>query len=304
MIISKAVNGFKQFFYRRKKLKISPPSSWKRIFLPSELNKAFYTGLEDRLIEADCGPAAKEIVILLRESAVAQKLVSRTEVIQLLTRILRGYFKAETFVLQPDTLTVCVMLGVNGTGKTTTIAKFAKLFSAQCPVVLGAADTFRAAAREQLEHWGKELGIPVIGQASGSDSASVAYDTIHSALAKKAGLALIDTAGRMQNKENLILQLQKLLRVCGKFAGQINLKKILVLDATVGQNGFEQAKQFGEKVGVDGIIITKTDTMAGGGIIISISRLLKLPVYFYCFGEKPEAIHVFDPDEYIKNLLV
>jgi fused signal recognition particle receptor len=198
---------------------------------------------------------------------------------------------------------VFLMVGVNGAGKTTTIGKIASMFVSQGKqCVLAAADTFRAAAVEQLTIWGERSGCPVISDREGADPASVAFNAVNSGKSKNADIVLIDTAGRLQNRVNLMEELSKINRVIGKAMEGAPHETILVIDANNGQNALSQAKQFSEAVNVTGIIVTKLDGTAKGGVLIGIAKELSLPVYFVGIGEKVEDMRPFDPQEYTEAL--
>ncbi len=277
---------------------------WKKIFRFSELNEAFYSDLEERLIQSDVGGKnALAILQAFRDKVKAEKITERDAAVEALKDILTGYVLHQPLEVVPDKLNVWIIIGINGVGKTTTIAKLANHYGKNRKIILGAGDTFRAAAREQLEAWAERLHLFVIGQPAGSDAASVAYDTIHAALARGSEIALIDTAGRLHNKDNLVDQLGKLIRVTEKFADKIVRKNLLVLDATLGQSGVEQVKSFKEKVGVDGIILTKLDTQAKGGAVLNVSQSLQVPVTHVGYGERVADFAEFDPKAYVDSLV-
>jgi fused signal recognition particle receptor len=193
------------------------------------------------------------------------------------------------------------VVGVNGTGKTTTIAKLAhRLGREGRTVVLGAADTFRAAAGEQLAAWGERIGVPVVTGQEGGDPAAVAHDTLDSARARQVDVAIIDTAGRLHGKKNLMAELQKIHRVAG---GDRVDEVLLVLDATAGQNGLAQVREFTAAVPVSGIVLTKLDGSAKGGIVIAVERSLGVPVKYVGVGEGVDDLVEFDPDGFVDSLL-
>jgi fused signal recognition particle receptor len=196
---------------------------------------------------------------------------------------------------------IILVVGVNGTGKTTTIAKLAKRLSdAGKNVVLGAADTFRAAAGEQLRAWGARVGVPVVTGQQGGDPASVAFDTLESARAKEADIVIVDTAGRLHGKKNLMAELTKIHRVSG---GDRVGEVLLVLDATLGQNGLAQAREFSVAVPITGIVLTKLDGTAKGGIVMAVERYLGVPVKFVGLGEGLDDLEPFDPVNFVDSLL-
>ncbi|MEA3384697.1 MAG: signal recognition particle-docking protein FtsY [Campylobacterota bacterium] len=197
-----------------------------------------------------------------------------------------------------------LIIGVNGAGKTTTIAKLANMYKQNNKkVLLGAGDTFRAAAIEQLSTWADKLDIPIIKTKQGHDPSAVAYDTIHSAVAKDFDHAIIDTAGRLQTQKNLSVELQKIVKVCNKAYEGAPHQKIMILDGTQGNTAIAQAKAFNDIVGIDGIIVTKLDGTAKGGALFSISNQLELPIFYVGIGEKADDIIPFSPDEFVDSLL-
>lgn len=198
---------------------------------------------------------------------------------------------------------VVLVVGVNGAGKTTSIAKLAALFRAEGKrVVLAAADTFRAAAIEQLQHWGERAGADVIAHSQGGDPAAVAFDAMQAALARGADVLIVDTAGRLHTKSNLMEEMKKIGRVLGRVDDAAPHEVLLVLDATTGQNGLTQAKEFTQAVGCTGIVLTKLDGTAKGGVVLAIARELRLPVRFVGTGEGMEDLSPFAPDEYVEAL--
>ena len=199
---------------------------------------------------------------------------------------------------------VVLVVGVNGTGKTSFIAKLANYYlSRSMKVIIGAGDTYRAAAIEQLEIWANRLNVPLVKQKLGADSAAIAYDTVNSAISKNIDVAIIDTAGRMHNKHNLIQELQKIERVIKKHNVELPQEKILILDATYGQNSIQQTKVFTEAIRLTGVTVTKLDTSSKAGFIFSITTNLGIPIKFITFGENIEDIQPFEPSQFIKNLL-
>ncbi|MBR9884587.1 MAG: signal recognition particle-docking protein FtsY, partial [Oceanospirillales bacterium] len=198
---------------------------------------------------------------------------------------------------------VILMVGVNGVGKTTTIGKLAKRYQSEGKsVMLAAGDTFRAAAVEQLQVWGERNNVPVVAQHTGADSASVLFDALQSAKAKGVDVLIADTAGRLQNKDNLMQELQKVVRVMQKIDPSAPHEVMLVLDAGTGQNAISQAKQFKEAVGVTGITLTKLDGTAKGGIIFAIAKQFGLPIRFIGVGEQVDDLRPFEANEFVKAL--
>ena len=199
---------------------------------------------------------------------------------------------------------VILLVGVNGSGKTTTAAKLAKQYkNAGKKVMLAAADTFRAAAIDQLQEWGKRLDIPVVAGVEGGDSAAVAYDATTSAIARGIDVLIIDTAGRLQSRYNLMEELKKVYRVTGKAMEGAPHAVWIVLDSTTGQNAMSQGKAFKEAVKVDGVILSKLDTSAKGGMAFCIADELDLPIIYAGLGEKPEDLTVFDPESFVEGVL-
>jgi len=265
--------------------------------------ESFYEELEDLLIEGDVGAtAAMDITDTLRRSAGAG---NREDLLQTLKDILADSLYTAEVRPVPGALNFFMILGVNGVGKTTTVAKLADYFRRNygMEAVLAAGDTFRAAAIDQLKLHGSRLDVRVVHQQPGSDPGAVIYDTIESVKAKSGELIIADTAGRMHNRSDLIRELKKIDKVArGRMNGG-NYTKLLVIDATTGQNGIRQAEIFHEAIGVDGVILAKYDSDAKGGIVFSISRALKIPLVFLGTGEKYEDLRLFDPDRFLSALL-
>ncbi|MDR1894106.1 MAG: signal recognition particle-docking protein FtsY [Spirochaetales bacterium] len=278
----------------------------RRLFSPGSFDDEVFEELTDILIAGDLGAKeAVEITALLRQRVRENHPRDKEEVIRLLRDILGENLKGETLSLSPGVMNIFLILGVNGVGKTTTLAKLARYYQQKegARPALAAGDTFRAAAADQLKIHGERLGIRVIAQGPGADPGAVIYDALTSALAKGENLILADTAGRMHNKENLLRELQKIHRVIQSRCEGANYKKILVIDATTGQNGFRQAETLHEAVGVDGIILTKTDSCAKGGIAFSICRELGIPFFFTGTGESYDSLEVFDRKGFLDALL-
>ena len=273
----------------------------------SKVDDEVLDNLEEVLISSDVGvDTTLEIIGRIQERVARDKYVSTTE----LGRILRQEVAAllashETAPAATDAPKpyVIMVVGVNGVGKTTTIGKLAYLFTqAGKKVYLGAADTFRAAAVEQLCIWGERVGVPVVKQQMGSDPASVAFDTLNSAVAGGADVVLIDTAGRLHNKVGLMNELTKIKKVMQKVVPDAPHEVLLVLDGSTGQNAFEQAKQFTRATEVTALAITKLDGTAKGGVVIGISHQLKVPVKYIGLGEKMTDLQPFDSREFVDSL--
>jgi len=205
--------------------------------------------------------------------------------------------------IEPGRLNVIVVVGVNGVGKTTTIAKLAHQYKKQgLKVMLAAGDTFRAAAAEQLEIWGQRLAVPVLRHGEGADPAAVVYDAVQSAKARGINVLIVDTAGRLHTKSNLMQELAKIVRVAGRECPGAPHEVLLVIDATTGQNAVVQAEQFGKSVPLTGLVLTKMDGTAKGGIIFAIASQQELPVKFIGVGEGMDDLRDFDPDQFVEAL--
>lgn len=269
------------------------------------LDDAAFEELEERLIAADVGvEAATEIVEGLRQRAREENVTDADEALGLLKEVLRLELAVadRTLHRRAEGPTTWLVTGVNGTGKTTSIGKLAARHTRDGEkVVVAAADTFRAAAIEQLTAWGERAGARVVKQTEGADPAAVAYDGWQAASSNDADLLIVDTAGRLQNKRALMDELSKVKRVLEKGAGHTD-EVLLVLDATTGQNGLSQAKAFMEAVDVTGVVLTKLDGTARGGIVIAIQRQLGLPVKLVGLGETIDDLADFDPDAFVEAL--
>ena len=271
-----------------------------------KVNEEFFEEIEDALIEGDVGAkTAIEFSDKLKLICKKENLSSEDEIKNALFNILKPYLKSVMFTPEKNKTNVWMVLGVNGVGKTTSVAKIARWYKnlGEENVVLSSSDTFRAAAIEQLELHGKNLGIRVVSHQHGSDASAVVFDAAEAVKAKGGGLVLADTAGRLHNKENLVKELEKIKRTCETKASENCCKKILVLDSTTGQNALRQAEVFHEAVGVDAIVLTKCDSTAKGGIAITIGKELNIPLIFSCYGEGYDDISSFDVDEYLKSFL-
>ena len=267
--------------------------------------------LEETLITSDVGvETTLKVISNLQERIRRDKYIStselntilRAEISQLL-RQPQSAFPADFDSPLPHTPYVILVVGVNGVGKTTTIAKLAYRYKAAGrQVMLGAADTFRAAAVEQLQLWADRVDVPIVQQGMGADPASVAYDTLQSALAKQSDVVIIDTAGRLHNKVGLMNELGKIRRVMQKLVPDAPHEVLLVLDASTGQNAIEQARQFTQATDVNALALTKLDGTAKGGVIIGISDQFRIPVRYIGLGEKMTDLQLFDPDEFVASL--
>ncbi len=262
----------------------------------------FYEELTDILILADVGmPATQDVIDRLRKQVEVKKITDANQA----REILKGLLIDEMNIPRPDLHWPMVMfvVGVNGVGKTTTIGKLALRFQeVGRTVMLAAADTYRAAADEQLAIWAERANVPIIRSTAGADPASVVYDAVQSAKAKKIDLLIVDTAGRLHNKKNLMDELSKMRRVIDREYPEATMRCMLVLDATTGQNGISQAKQFKEATDIGGIILTKLDGTAKGGIAMAIRRELNIPVWYIGVGEGIDDLQAFDAKEFINAL--
>lgn len=252
--------------------------------------------LANELIAADIGADLTHAII-----EQTRKLKSATPEESLQTVLLSHLSKKVRTISTTSGVTAVMVVGVNGTGKTTSVAKLAHNFQSQGTVVLAAADTFRAAAVEQLQTWGQRIGVAVISGKENSDPASVAFDAISKAQQLSAAFLFIDTAGRLHNKSDLMNELEKIKRVIEKVTPVSEV--LLVIDATTGQNGLQQAKIFAEAVQVTGIVLTKLDGSARGGIALAIEDSLDIPIKFIGTGESIQDLEPFNPDEYIRGLI-
>jgi fused signal recognition particle receptor len=262
--------------------------------------------LEFTLITADIGVrTTAEILDRIRERVGRHQLGDAAEIKGLirehLLEILEASERAPARVAEPPA--VVLVIGVNGAGKTTTIGKLANRFKGEGrSVLLCAADTFRAAAIEQLEIWGERTGTQVIRQMAGSDPSAVLFDAVSAARARRVDYVIVDTAGRLQTKDNLMAELQKMSRTAKKVIPEAPHEVLLIIDATTGQNGLEQARKFTENSGVTGIVLTKLDGTAKGGIVVAIARELNLPIRYIGVGEKVDDLLPFDPEKFIESL--
>jgi fused signal recognition particle receptor len=274
-----------------------------------QVDEEFFEELEEILISADVGVATVLDLIDDLKSEVKRRNIKDPQDVQAVIseKLIDIYESGEEQIgelnMQQNDLTVILFVGVNGVGKTTTIGKIAHKFKQEGKkVVMAAGDTFRAGAIEQLEVWGERVGVDVIKQSAGSDPAAVMYDAVQSAKARKADVLLCDTAGRLQNKVNLMKELEKVKRVIEREIPGAPHEVLLVLDATTGQNALSQAKTFSEATNVTGIVLTKLDGTAKGGIVLAIRNELKLPVKFVGLGEKVDDLQPFDTEQYIYGL--
>lgn len=279
------------------------------IFNGSEINQDFYDELEETLLTADVGvDTTLKIINTLREKLKAEKirdtLSAREALNALLIEIMNSDEKSHQLNYASHPPTVFLILGVNGVGKTTTIAKMAHYFVSQGKkVLLAAGDTFRAAAIEQLEEWSSRVGADIVKHHPGGDPSAVIYDAVNASIARKVDVLLCDTAGRLHTKVNLLEEMKKIYRTISKALEGAPHETLLVLDATTGHNGVAQAKLFQKAIPLTGIILTKLDGTARGGIVVAIKDITGIPVKLVGVGEKKEDLHPFSASEFVEALL-
>ena len=273
------------------------------LFSRNTIDEEFLKELEILLISADTGVSTtKEIMQKLREDIKNQKIKTGEEIHQELEKQLLDHLKQHT--KQDETPKILLLVGVNGSGKTTFAAKYAKhLLDSGKKVLLVAGDTFRAAATEQLLEWGKKINVEVFCGKQDQDPASLVFDACAKFKDEGFDHLIIDTAGRLHTKTNLMKELEKIRKIIGRQFPEEKSDTWLTIDSMLGQNSFQQAKIFHETTNLDGLILTKLDGTGKGGIVFAITKEFKLPILFVSFGEKIEYIKNFDPDEYVKNLL-
>ncbi len=274
-----------------------------------KVDEDFFEELEEILIAADVGVSTVMELIDQLKTEVKRRNIQDTKDVQavisekLVDIYQAGYEQSSDLNIQSEGLTVILIVGVNGAGKTTTIGKLAnRLKNEGKTVLLAAGDTFRAGAIDQLEVWGDRVGVDVIKQSEGSDPAAVMFDAVQAAKSRNVDVLLCDTAGRLQNKVNLMKELEKVKRVIERELPGAPHEVLLVLDATTGQNAMTQAKTFSEATNVSGIVLTKLDGTAKGGIVLAIRNELKIPVKFVGLGEKVDDLQQFDPEQYVYGL--
>ena len=299
----------KSFFERLKKTRENLAYGLSALIVGKKIDEDLYEDLETALLTADLGVDTTEYVInKLKEESKARDLHDANALKANLKKILIDILKPCEVHLKVEKKEglpfVILMVGVNGAGKTTTIGKLAMKFKSQgLKVMLGAGDTFRAAAVEQLKEWGNRTDVPVISQPTGSDSASVLFDALSSAKSKNVDVLICDTAGRLQNKDNLMEELKKIVRVMKKISDDVPHEVLLVLDAATGQNAVSQTKLFSEAVNVTGLCLTKLDGTAKGGVVFALADKYQIPVRFVGIGEKTEDLRVFDVDNFVDALI-
>jgi fused signal recognition particle receptor len=275
------------------------------IFGATEITDETWEKLETLLIHADVGVETTiSILDKLEDRADREGIIKESELNLLLRAELRCHLDMPPVVEFTERPTIILIVGVNGSGKTTTIAKLGKHFASQGKqVLLGAADTFRAAGVDQLEIWAERINLPVISGQLGGDAGAVAYDTVQAAIARDIDIAIIDTAGRLHTRFNLMEELKKVNRVVGKALPGAPHAVWLVMDATTGQNALQQARAFKDAVQITGIILAKLDSSARGGMALAIQKELGLPILFAGLGEQPDDLQPFDADLFIGGLI-
>lgn len=271
----------------------------------TEVNEETWEKLESLLIHADIGVDTMiNIIDKLEDRVEREGIIRENELNDMLRQELRAHLETPPAINFTEKPSIILIVGVNGSGKTTTIAKLGKLFSSQGKqVILGAADTFRAAGVDQLEIWADRVHLPIISGQLGGDAGAVAYDTVQAAVARDMDIAIIDTAGRLHTRYNLMEELKKVYRVVGKALSGAPHFVWLVMDATTGQNALQQARAFKEAVKITGIILAKLDSSARGGMALSIQKELGIPILFAGLGEQPDDLQPFDPDMFISGIL-
>ncbi|MCK6481485.1 MAG: signal recognition particle-docking protein FtsY [Planctomycetaceae bacterium] len=278
----------------------------KAVVLGRKVTPETLDGIEEVLLSSDVGvEATAALMDRLRAANRNGELLDGGQAVPFLRAEMAAMLAGDgrDIAWAPSGPTVVLVCGVNGSGKTTSVAKLAGLLRAEGrTVVLGACDTFRAAAVEQLSTWGERVGVPVVKQATGADPAAVAFDAAEAAVARKADVLLVDTAGRLHTQANLMKELEKISRVIGRRIPGAPHEVILVLDATTGQNALSQVRIFGEAVRVSGLFLAKMDGTARGGAVFAIRREVKVPVKFIGVGEKQEDVERFDPKAFVDAL--
>lgn len=285
-----------------KKTKDSFMQKVENVVYYGDLDDDFFDELEETFILSDLGiETAAKITETLREQIKETKTKAKQDVMDLLRQIMTEMVEVEKH--ETKLPVIMLVVGVNGVGKTTTIAKLAQKYKDQGKkVMVAAADTFRAAAAEQLDVWAGRVGVDIIKSVQGADPSSVVFDAIGAARARGADILLCDTAGRLHNKVNLMKELEKITRIVDREGPDFSRHNLLVLDATTGQNALNQAKTFNDAVHLDGIVMTKMDGTAKGGVAIAIIDALQVPIEYVGIGEKPEDLIDFDAGEFVRML--
>lgn len=282
-------------------------SEWvKTVASHGKFDEDMLDDLEEIMVRADCGvQASEDIIDYIKNYIKTTGDNSHDGVMKAVrTRMLEILGDKTTIELEEGKLNIILMVGVNGTGKTTTAGKLASKYKAQGKkVIMGAADTFRAAAVEQLKSWGEKTSTAVISHGEGSDPAAVVYDAVHAAIARKSDILIVDTAGRLHNKKNLMDELSKINRIIAREAPDANVKSLLIIDATTGQNAVLQTEAFSEAVKLDYLGITKLDGSAKGGVAVSVAYTAKVPIVLAGLGEGVDDLMDFDPVAFVDSLV-
>lgn len=307
--MSEEIKEKKGFFKRLReglsKTRNSIAESFSNIFKANEIDDDFYEELEETLIMSDMGfETTEKIIDDLKDKVKELKIKEAEACRELIINIIRDQMSVEDSAYDfENKKTVIFVIGVNGVGKTTSIGKLAAQYKAQGKkVLMAAADTFRAAAIDQLKTWSDRAGVEIIAQNEGADPSAVVFDAVSAAKARNTDILLVDTAGRLHNKKNLMDELAKMRRIISKEYPDANVESLIVLDGTTGQNALEQARQFSSVTEINGIIITKLDGTAKGGIAIAIQSELNVPVKYIGIGEKIDDLQKFDPNSYVTAL--
>ena len=273
---------------------------------PGDLNESSIEDLETLLLSSDVGVSASERIISeLREKIRKGVLISQGLLNSELKKSMTDVLETVEVPLRTNDKSpyVVLIIGANGAGKTTTCGKLAKFFKTMGKsVMLASGDTFRAAATDQLDFWGEKIGVPVVSQGHGADSASVIYDAFTSAKSRELDVLIADTAGRLQNKMGLMEELKKIRRVLSKIDPSAPHEVLLVIDAGVGQNGIDQVKVFNEMIGVSGLVLTKLDGSAKGGVIFGLAHDFKIPIRFIGLGEKEDQLQIFNAKQFVDGI--
>ncbi len=277
------------------------------LFSSKEIDEDFYDELEELLIDSDVGIETTLFLIeRLKNDVKEKKIKSHKELIKVFKEVMNETIKEPDFNIDENKLNIIFIVGVNGVGKTTSIAKLASLLkNNNNNVIIGACDTFRAAAVEQLTEWANRIDVFIVKKEMGSDPGSVLYQAIDQAISKNAEFLIVDTAGRLHNRQNLMKEIEKLNRIIDRKSKEIEISKenILVLDANTGQNAYKQAEDFNKLLKIDSIFLAKLDSTSKGGIVIPISHNLGIPIKYCGVGEKIDNIIPFDKNEYIDTII-
>ncbi len=299
------MGAFNKFVKGLKKTRENFTHKFEDLFLKGKIDDEFFEELEEILISGDVGvDFSLNIVAELKEVIKSDKITDRLEIKNTLKKLMVNKIEGDKTIAFSSTPTVILVLGVNGVGKTTTIGKLAYRFKKDGnKVIIGAGDTFRAAAIDQLAVWADKVGVDIISHQTGADPGSVIFDTITAAKSRKTDVVLCDTAGRLHTKSNLMEELKKIARVAEKACPGSPHETLLVIDAMTGQNAIPQAELFNQAINITGLIITKLDGTARGGIAIAVKDKLKIPIKYVGIGEGLEDLHIFDAKEYVDAIL-